>query len=96
MGICIFFSQWQLVCERRYLRSLIATLYFCGVTIGAVVCGLQADRYGRRPVMLICLYTQGLLGVSLYFTQAFEIFVAVRFIQGFFVQVRNQNETMFL
>ena len=91
MIICFIFSQWQLVCERRYLRSLIATLYFCGVTIGAVVCGLQADRYGRRPVVLICLYTQGILGVSLYFTQTFEAFMAIRFIQGFFVQVRNRD-----
>jgi MFS family permease len=91
-----FLLQWQLVCERRFLRPLIATLYFCGVTIGAVICGLLADRYGRRPLILICLYAQGLAGVSLYFIQSLAAFMALRFIQGFFVQVRNQNGSVWV
>ncbi|XP_069683757.1 solute carrier family 22 member 3-like [Periplaneta americana] len=79
-------TEWQLVCERRFLRPLIATIYFCGVTVGAIVCGLLADKYGRRPVVLICLYVQGLLGISLYFTNSLEVFMVLRFIQGFFLQ----------
>ncbi|PNF33929.1 hypothetical protein B7P43_G06010 [Cryptotermes secundus] len=79
-------TEWQLVCERRFLRPLLATLYFCGVTIGAITCGLLADHYGRRPVVLVCLYVQGLLGVSLFFMQTLEGFMTIRFIQGFFVQ----------
>jgi MFS family permease len=89
MIIHFLFPQWQLVCERRFLRPLLATLYFCGVTIGAIICGLLADRYGRQPVLLVCLYAQGLLGASLFFTQTLEAFMAIRFIQGFFVQVSN-------
>ncbi|KAJ9577163.1 hypothetical protein L9F63_006285, partial [Diploptera punctata] len=79
-------TEWQLVCERRYLRPMLATIYFCGVTIGAFVCGFFADHYGRRFVLITCLCTQGLLGVCLYFTQSLQMFMAVRFIQGFFVQ----------
>lgn len=79
-------TEWQLICERRFLRPLLATLYFCGVTLGAVICGLLADRYGRRPVVLICLYAQGLLGASLYFTKTLATFMILRFSQGFFVQ----------
>lgn len=54
--------------------------------MGAIICGFLADCYGRRPVLLICLYVQGLLGVSLFFTQTLEAFMTIRFIQGFFVQ----------
>lgn len=79
-------TEWQLVCERRYLRPMLATLYFCGVTIGAFVCGFLADRYGRRSILISCLYTQGLLGLCLYFTTSLQVFMAIRFVQGFFVQ----------
>ncbi|XP_021939486.1 solute carrier family 22 member 6-A-like isoform X3 [Zootermopsis nevadensis] len=79
-------TEWQLVCERRFLRPLLATIYFCGVTVGAVVFGILADQYGRRPVVLICLYAQGLVGVCLYFVQSLAAFMALRCIQGFFIQ----------
>ncbi|KAJ9577167.1 hypothetical protein L9F63_006289, partial [Diploptera punctata] len=79
-------TEWQLICEHRALKPLLATLYFCGVTLGAVICGMLADKYGRRPLVLICLYLQGILGASLYFASSLEAFMGIRFAQGFFVQ----------
>ncbi|XP_067010036.2 solute carrier family 22 member 6 isoform X2 [Anabrus simplex] len=79
-------AEWQLVCERRVLLPLAATLYFCGVTVGAVVCGMLADWLGRRLVMLLCLLGQALLAVAIYFSGSLLVFMVLRVIQGFFVQ----------
>ncbi|PSN41685.1 hypothetical protein C0J52_07716 [Blattella germanica] len=47
---------------------------------------MLGDRFGRRPLVLITLYAQGILGVCLYFANSLEVFMGIRFVQGFFVQ----------
>lgn len=65
---------------------MVNTLYFCGVTLGAIVCGILADLYGRKKIIVGCLYCQCFLGLSFYLVTNFELFVVLRTIQGFFVQ----------
>lgn len=81
-------TEWDLICDRRYLSALLNTIYFVGVTVGSLVCGAMADMWGRRKLILGCLYLQGAFGVSLYFTQSLEQFMVLRMIQGFFIQVK--------
>ena len=40
-------------------------------------------------MMLLCLYIQLILGAGLFFVRRLLIFIAVRVLQGFFVQVRH-------
>lgn len=65
---------------------MINTLYFCGVTVGALAFGLMADKWGRKKTIFICLHFQGLFGLLLQATHHFELFVTLRTLQGFFVQ----------
>ncbi|CAL9701116.1 unnamed protein product [Knipowitschia caucasica] len=37
-------TEWDLVCEDRRLNQLLATYFFLGVTVGAVVFGQLSDR----------------------------------------------------
>lgn len=55
--------------------------------MGSLVCGALADLWGRRKLILGCLYLQGLFGASLYFASSLEMFMVLRLIQGFFIQV---------
>lgn len=80
-------TEWSLVCDKRYLSALINTFYFTGLTIGSLSCGILADRFGRRKVILCAVYVQGLLGASLYFANSLEVFIAIRFLQGLFIPV---------
>ena len=56
--------------------------------LGGVIFGSLSDRFGRRGVMLACLYSQSLIGIGLYFVQEFWVFVGLRCAQGVFIQVR--------
>ncbi|CAH2256570.1 solute carrier family 22 member 7 [Pelobates cultripes] len=47
-------TQWDLICERKWLNSALATFFFIGVTMGAICIGYLSDRYGRRTMLLIC------------------------------------------
>ncbi|KAK9298499.1 hypothetical protein QLX08_008180 [Tetragonisca angustula] len=88
-------TEWSLICEKQYLTFLGPTIYYVGVLMGAWISGLLADRIGRLPVQAICLYTQGTMAVALYVVQNYPTFLALRGLQGVFVQ-GLQNSTYIL
>ena len=82
-----FFFQWGLVCDRAFLAPLMTTTYFCGVMLGGVIFGGLSDRFGRKWIMLFCLYSQCIIGIVLHFVQRLVVFIGLRFIQGILIQV---------
>ncbi|XP_073484765.1 solute carrier family 22 member 7-like [Aquarana catesbeiana] len=48
-------TRWDLVCSRRGLSKALATLFFIGVTVGAIIFGDLSDRYGRRVMLLVSM-----------------------------------------
>ena len=89
--ISCFFSfmylQWGLVCDREFVGPLITTTYFCGVMLGGIFFGSLSDKFGRKNMMLICLYTQCVIGIGIHFVRRLVVFIGLRFIQGIFIQV---------
>ncbi|XP_066935819.1 solute carrier family 22 member 15-like [Clytia hemisphaerica] len=77
---------WSLAEQNKYLVSLATTIYFTGVMIGGAVFGQLGDKFGRKPITLICLYSHIALAVGVYFSQSFEAFTLLRFFVGAFVQ----------
>ncbi|XP_044147272.1 solute carrier family 22 member 7 [Bufo gargarizans] len=67
-------SRWDLVCERKGLNHLLATFFFIGVMLGAVVFGYLSDRFGRRSMLLLSwvlsLVFGGLSAASVSYTMA--------------------------
>ena len=67
--------------------SLATTIYFAGVMVGGIVFGTLADRFGRKPLMLAALYGHVFVGTALAFANSYTMFVILRFILGFLLQV---------
>ena len=65
---------------------LLTTVYFCGVMLGGVIFGSLSDRWGRKWVMLLCLYSQCIIGISLHFVSRLVVFMGLRFVQGIAIQ----------
>ena len=89
--IISYLFQWELVCDKAYIAPLVTTVYFCGVMLGGVIFGGLSDRYGRKWMMLFCLYSQCLIGIGLHFVQRLPVFMGLRFVQGIMIQVRNSK-----
>lgn len=79
-------TEWDLVCDSKYLGRLATTIYFLGVMTGGVVFGHVGDFFGRKWTMLICLYVPVAIGVGIYFVETFTAFAVLRFCQGVFIQ----------
>ena len=45
-------NEWELICDKKYLASLIQTLYLLG-TICGLVFGFFSDKYGRKSTALV-------------------------------------------
>lgn len=85
-------SEWSLICDRNLMAPSVSTFYFVGLTIGAFVCGIFSDRFGRKSTLLLCLYAQGIIGLSLSIVRDFNWFIILRILQGFFVQVSDFDD----
>lgn len=56
-------TDWNLVCEKSYLRATASSILLLGDLVGSVVFGHLSDTIGRKPVFFMCLIIQLLFGV---------------------------------
>lgn len=66
----------------RIELGYIFSLGLAGTLLGAFLTGILADRYGRRPVILLSGIAFGLLTLNLAVAHNFHILLALRFVQG--------------
>ena len=62
--------------------DLSTTIYMIGNSLGAVLITPFSDRFGRKWVLLISLWIQGVIGVGLAFVNSYALFVCLRFFIG--------------
>ena len=82
-------SQFGLTCDKNYQVELSTTIYMIGSALGAALISPLSDRYGRKVVMLICLWIQGVLGVAVAFVNSYVLFVILRFFIAFLNMVSS-------
>jgi len=81
--------QWDLVCDRAYLKDLTQTICNVGVMFAALVCSILSDKFGRKPVFLLSEWAMVVVGVANAFAPNYQTFAALRFLVGIFIQVRT-------
>ncbi|XP_012293903.2 solute carrier family 22 member 16 [Aotus nancymaae] len=72
-------TQWNLVCDRKWLAMLIQPLFMFGVLLGSVTFGYFSDRLGRRVVLWATSSGMFLFGIAAAFAADYYTFMATRF-----------------
>lgn len=62
--------------------QLTLSVFLAGFAVGQLVCGVVADRVGRRPVMLVGLALFAAAGLACAFSPSLPVLVAARLVQG--------------
>ncbi|KAJ8032510.1 Solute carrier family 22 member 21 [Holothuria leucospilota] len=75
-------SEWNLVCSQDILRDLSQTILFCGFSLGSLIAGPIADKYGRKRPTLCFLALFNIAGIALAFSPNYATFVSLRFLMG--------------
>lgn len=63
-------------------RQWIITSYIYGMAIGSILYGSLADRYGRKPVLLVTTAIYVGFGILCAFSESYDLLLTARFIQG--------------
>ena len=77
-------SEFDLVCDRRWLLVLSKSIYFLGLMIGVFVAGWAADFFGRKPILQVLFLGMGVFGIAAAYMGSAEWFIIMRFFQGMF------------
>ncbi|KAJ8304802.1 hypothetical protein KUTeg_018385 [Tegillarca granosa] len=72
-------SEWNLVCDKDYLVDTSTTVYMVGNAVGAVTLTSLSDRFGRKHVMLLMLWIQGVIGFGAAYANSYILFTVLRF-----------------
>ncbi|KAK3875448.1 hypothetical protein Pcinc_019683 [Petrolisthes cinctipes] len=75
-------SEFQLVCERRYLRATYQSLYMFGMLVAACFSGYLADRFGRYTIVAISTVTYSIIAVGSAWLPSLSWILAARFFLG--------------
>jgi MFS transporter, AAHS family, 4-hydroxybenzoate transporter len=75
----------SLVRAWRIAPSALAPVFVAaqiGVAIGALTLGPLADRFGRKPLLVICTAGFGVLAISTAFAPSIDVLLAIRLVTG--------------
>ncbi|XP_066270950.1 organic cation transporter protein-like [Branchiostoma lanceolatum] len=75
-------TDWDLVCGDSWKVKLAKSLWMAGLMVGAVVGGHAADRWGRKPVLLVALAVNFVFATASAFSPNYIAFAAYRFLMG--------------
>lgn len=67
------------MCDYDYLVETSTTIYMVGNAVGAVTLTSLSDRFGRKYVMLLMLWIQGIIGFGAAFANSYILFTILRF-----------------
>ncbi|XP_055520971.1 solute carrier family 22 member 13b [Leucoraja erinacea] len=75
-------TEFNLVCDQRWLIQLSQTSSMVGLFVGAMLFGHLADRFGRQRTILVSLLIQLLSGMGAAFAPNIALFIALQFVLG--------------
>ncbi|KAB7493646.1 Solute carrier family 22 member 3 [Armadillidium nasatum] len=78
-------TEWDLVCEKRWMMSFVQASYMIGILTGSLVLSELSDTFGRRKVSLLASVGFFLSSLATTFSMNFVMFLVLRFISAFFI-----------
>ncbi|XP_066974769.1 organic cation transporter protein-like isoform X1 [Macrobrachium rosenbergii] len=74
--------DFDLVCDRAYMRAAVQSVYMFGMLIGSYLFGDLSDRFGRKPIFLSALVLMVFVGVGQAAIPNYYVFTALRLVLG--------------
>ena len=75
-------TEWDLVCENTWLKTLAKMLLFTGFALGSFCSGLVSDKYGRKVAIWASSVTMMVFGLITSFIPWYPVFVFTWWVTG--------------
>ncbi|KAK3737339.1 hypothetical protein RRG08_067403 [Elysia crispata] len=76
-------SEWDLVCDLKWVKPTITSVQMAGVLVGAVLAGQSGDMFGRRTTNFGFFLLQMIFNIVAGFSVSWQMFIILRFFIGF-------------
>ncbi|OQV24424.1 putative Solute carrier family 22 member 12 [Hypsibius exemplaris] len=87
-------ADMNLICDKAALVNLASVIYFLGQMLSTPLFGWSADKFGRRPTLLLSNLLYTILTIGLVFSRDYTSFVLLRFFVG--VARQGMNSSFFI
>jgi len=77
-------TEWDLVCDRKWLVATASSVYMAGLMFGVLIFGTLSDLYGRRPSFISGMVLMEIFNIALAFSPNYTAFIILRFMVGVF------------
>lgn len=74
--------QFELICDKRALGMVSATVFFIGTLVSDCFCGILSDKIGRKPVMMVFGVCASIFSLGAAFSYNYWLYSACRFFVG--------------
>ncbi|KAM7288916.1 solute carrier family 22 member 13-like [Ixodes scapularis] len=71
-------SEWNLVCERRWLLTLASVVYMSSAMASVPIVGKLSDGVGRRPIICVSVAALVVFGMAVCFARTLYTFLVLR------------------
>ncbi|XP_006903176.1 PREDICTED: solute carrier family 22 member 10-like [Elephantulus edwardii] len=75
-------TEWDLVCESQWLRSMAQFLLMIGSLVGGIIYSYFTDRFGRKLVFRWCFLQFAISETCVAFAPTFLVYCVLRFLSG--------------
>ena len=95
-GAKIYYEQFFGITSRPLLIGLATSIALAGCMIGALTAGTAADRYGRKPLMVLAalIFVVSSIGTGAF--NSFGGFLAARFVGGIAIGIASGLSPMYI
>lgn len=74
--------EWDMVCDKAWLRATSDALFMLGVLLGSIIFGHMSDKIGRKPVFFASLVIQLIFGITAGIAPEYITYTISRIIVG--------------
>ena len=75
-------SEWDLVCDRTWLKGLIKSVQLIGQLFGVIIGGTFSDRFGRKTVGRVSIILTIVMRLIMAFNPVLEVYMVARMVNG--------------
>ena len=95
-GAKIYYEQFFGISDRTILVGLATSIALAGCMIGALTAGSAADRFGRKPLMILAAFIFVISSIGTGTFNSFGGFLSARFVGGIAIGIASGLSPMYI
>ena len=95
-GAKIFYEEFFAIADNQWLIGLATSIALAGCMIGALICGAMADKYGRKPLLILAAFIFVVSSIGTGAFSNFWWFLVARFIGGIAIGIASGLSPMYI